>query len=86
MLSIVLTVGASLGYLLSRSINSLLVFRTMEGASKGVLWPAAEAAVADTATGDTGKAMGNEELDQRETTSRGGMNVTCHASPSKGPG
>lgn len=57
--SLVLSVIASLGYVLSRTINSLLVFRTMEGAGRGILWPVAEAAVADTvAAGDPGKAMG----------------------------
>jgi MFS family permease len=59
MSSLVLSVIASLGYVLSRTINSLLVFRTVEGAGRGILWPVAEAAVADTVTaGDPGKAMG----------------------------
>ncbi len=59
MSSLVLSVIASLGYVLSRTINSLLVFRTVEGAGRGILWPVAEAAVADTVTaGDPGRAMG----------------------------
>ena len=58
-LSLILSVVASLGYVLSKTINTLLVFRTVEGASRGILWPVAEAAIADTvSTGDPGKAIG----------------------------
>lgn len=45
--SIGLSVIATLGYCYAASPVALLSFRTLEGASRGILWPIAEAIVAD---------------------------------------
>jgi MFS family permease len=58
--SIVLAFVASSGYYFSTTPIALLVFRTLEGMSRGMLWPVSEAIVADnTSYEDRGKAMGN---------------------------
>jgi DHA1 family multidrug resistance protein-like MFS transporter len=57
--SIILSIVASTGYYLSTVPPSLLIFRTVEGMSRGVLWPVAEAIVADNTTYEgREKAMG----------------------------
>ena len=59
LLSIGLSVIASLGYYYSATPVALLCFRTLEGASRGILWPLAEAIVADNTTGEArSKVMG----------------------------
>lgn len=57
--SIVLTLIASTGYYFSIGPITLLIFRTTEGMSRGVLWPVGEALIADnTEYEDRGRAMG----------------------------
>ncbi len=46
-LSLGLSVVASAGYVLSGSVGALLAFRTLEGLSRGMLWPVSEATIAD---------------------------------------
>ncbi len=59
LLSIVLSAIASFGYCCVATPVSLLCFRTLEGASRGILWPIAEAIVADNTTFDLrSKVMG----------------------------
>lgn len=59
LLSIALSVIASLGYCYAGTPAALLCFRTLEGASRGILWPIAEALVADNTTaGIRSKVMG----------------------------
>ncbi len=60
LLSITLSIIASTGYYFSASANSLLAFRTLEGMSRGILWPVAEAIVADNSNINTsGRIMGH---------------------------
>jgi MFS family permease len=60
LLSITLSIIASTGYYFSSSPSTLLAFRTLEGMSRGILWPAAEAIVADNSNINTsGKIMGH---------------------------
>lgn len=59
LLSIVLSAIASLGYCYAATPSAILCFRTLEGASRGILWPIAEAIVADnTAVDFRSKVMG----------------------------
>nr|WP_255361571.1 MFS transporter [Candidatus Frackibacter sp. WG12] len=59
LLSIILSVIASAGYYYSNLPSTLLIFRTLEGMSRGILWPIAETIVADnTNYDDRGKAIG----------------------------
>lgn len=48
--SLVVAVIAATGYYFAFSARCLLVFRTLEGASRGILWPAAAATIADHST------------------------------------
>lgn len=60
LISIILSILASTGYYFATSPMMLLVFRTLEGMSRGMLWPVAEAIVADnTSFEGRGKAMGH---------------------------
>jgi len=52
LLSIGLAIVASTGYYFAATPFSLLFFRTLEGASRGILWPIAEAIVADNSNGE----------------------------------
>jgi len=57
--SIVLSIIASLGYYFAATPLALLLFRTLEGASRGILWPIAEAIVAENADiKDRSRVMG----------------------------
>ena len=59
LISIFLSIVASTGYFLSATPVVLLMFRTLEGASRGILWPISEAIVADNTTSSVrDKAMG----------------------------
>lgn len=59
LMSIVLSAIASMGYCYASTSVAMLCFRTMEGASRGILWPIAEAIVADNTTVDyRSKVMG----------------------------
>ena len=58
LISLSLSLAASLGYLFAGSILFLLVSRAIEGASRGILWPVSEAAIADLAEpGNSSRAM-----------------------------
>ena len=60
LVSILLSILASTGYYFASTPIMLLVFRTLEGLSRGMLWPVAEAIVADNSSfEDRGKAMGH---------------------------
>lgn len=60
LLSIILSILASTGYYFATSPMMLLAFRTLEGMSRGMLWPVAEAIVADNTNFEgRGKAMGH---------------------------
>ncbi|KUO48986.1 MAG: hypothetical protein APF76_10160 [Desulfitibacter sp. BRH_c19] len=60
LVSITLSILASTGYYLASTPIALLAFRTLEGMSRGMLWPVAEAIVADNTTFQgRGKAMGH---------------------------
>lgn len=57
--SIVLSIIAATGYYLAATPLTLLVFRTIEGLSRGILWPVAEAIMADnTNRRERSRAMG----------------------------
>ncbi len=59
LISIAFVITASLGYYFATTPLSLLLFRTLEGASRGILWPVAEAIVADnTEAENRSKVMG----------------------------
>lgn len=57
--SILLSITASLGYYYAATPETLMLFRTLEGASRGILWPIAESIIADNASCELrGKIMG----------------------------
>ncbi|MBA7674555.1 hypothetical protein ES703_82771 [subsurface metagenome] len=59
LISIILSIIASTGYYLSKSPSTLLFFRILEGASRGMLWPIVEAIAADnTSFAGRAKVMG----------------------------
>ncbi len=59
LVSILLSITAAAGYYLAAAPITLLVFRTIEGMSRGILWPVAEAIMADnTSRQERGRAMG----------------------------
>lgn len=47
--SIMLSIIASIGYYYADTPEALMIFRTLEGASRGILWPLAESVIADNA-------------------------------------
>ncbi|WP_197079304.1 MFS transporter [Desulfosporosinus sp. I2] len=58
-ISLGLSLAASIGYYLAGSILVLSFFRIIEGASRGILWPVSEAAIADNSElGNAGQSMG----------------------------
>ncbi len=58
--SILLSITASVGYYYAATPDALLLFRTLEGASRGILWPLAESLIADNAACELrGKIMGH---------------------------
>lgn len=58
-ISLGLSIAASLGYFFAGSMLFLLISRSVEGASRGILWPVSEAAIADNVGVDNaGQAMG----------------------------
>jgi len=57
--SILLSITASIGYYYAATPETLMLFRTVEGASRGILWPLAESLIADNAPCELrGKIMG----------------------------
>ena len=59
LVSILLSITAATGYYLAAAPLTLLIFRTIEGMSRGILWPVAEAIMADnTSRQERGRAMG----------------------------
>jgi MFS family permease len=57
--SILLSITASIGYYYASTPESLMLFRTLEGASRGILWPLTESIIADNAECEIrGKIMG----------------------------
>ncbi|WP_308893093.1 MFS transporter [Candidatus Desulfosporosinus nitrosoreducens] len=71
LISLSLSLAASIGYFLAGSMFILAVSRITEGASRGMLWPVAEAAIADNSDpGNAGRAMGT-------FTAAYGIGVTC---------
>ena len=59
LVSILLSITAAAGYYLAAAPLTLLIFRTIEGMSRGILWPVAEAIMADnTSRQERGRAMG----------------------------
>ncbi len=58
--SLIISIIASTGYYFSTTPFMLLTFRTMEGMSRGILWPISEAIIADNSTRKTrSMAVGN---------------------------
>jgi len=58
--SLIISIIASTGYYFSISPFMLLIFRVLEGMSRGILWPISEALIADNSTIKTrSMAMGN---------------------------
>lgn len=57
--SIMLSITASIGYYYATTPEALMLFRTLEGASRGILWPLAESIIADNSPCELrGKIMG----------------------------